>query len=356
MAQSKEKIPMIKEHLVTRLQDSIVVFGGTVASRFFVISDMSYAYIVDYRNKRTIWLYNLHTDLWRKYMIPKDKKVPPLSPESTAVTIKTAIYVFAAPKDNLCTLWQLKRDMKVCFSWCEVPVKKAPSHRHNMARWEYAGKLWIFGGCGPSTADGGLLAHCRLSFNANHSVNNQLLCFDPSCREWTSVKCTGAVPSHRSHCTSAVIGNKTWLYGGQLPEHLGELYNLDMNHSFWTQIRCIPSIPKVNLATLIFTGNKLVLHGRSESSYSFIDPNETWILNLSLMLWEEYKTKQPVTRFEHKCISGLNSCVLIGGIELQYKSTLFTTLAPKSLQEFAIKKHNRTQSYPAMETAALQTL
>ena len=91
--------------------------------------------------------------------------------------------------ENLGAVWQLTRDREGCFSWREIPVKKAPSCRH-MAGWEYSDKMWIFGGIGPSPLDIGHLNHC-VDFSIgsyDEGTNNQLLCFDPSCSEWTNLK------------------------------------------------------------------------------------------------------------------------------------------------------------------------
>ena len=115
--------------------------------------------------------------------------------------------MFAGRKGDLGTVWQLKRDGKGCFSWHEVPVKKAPSYRHDMTAWEYSEKMQIFGGCGPSPADVGHLNNfvdfdisSKYCYSGkNHGVINQLLCFGPSCNEWANLKCSGAVPYFNNH-------------------------------------------------------------------------------------------------------------------------------------------------------------
>ena len=347
MAQDEEnKLPMITEHVVTRLQDSIVVFCGTrveCSGDWLCFDDF-------YRDNRTIWTYNLHTDLWRKYVIPKDDEAPSFSPGSTAVAINTDIYVFAAPKDDLGAVWQLKRDRKDCFSWREVPVKKAPSYRHDMTAWEYSEKMWIFGGCGPSPADvGHLNDFVDFAINSgppcsgvNHGVNNQLLCFDPSCSEWANLQYSGAAVPLSLNISSTVIGNEAWLYRDS--SGVGELYNLNMHTLSWTQIQFKGSIPKLFCATLThgFTGtcSKLVLHGTEPSPDE--SSQSTWILDLLSLSWREHITTPQITVSGAECISGLNSCMLIGGYEdvddvQNYKSILFIRLGPKSLEQLAMK-------------------
>ena len=99
---AENNLPMIALHVVTRLQDSIVVFGGIPVK----CTDSILGYNPFYQDKRTIWTYSLHTDLWRKYVIPEEGETLTLSSGSTAVTIKTDIYMFATPTDDLATVWQ----------------------------------------------------------------------------------------------------------------------------------------------------------------------------------------------------------------------------------------------------------
>ena len=313
MAQYEEnRLPMIVHHVVTRLQDSTVLFGGMLMQQRRYNGQIIHDWKPENYNKRTIWMYDLHIDLWRKFVIPEHAEAPPFSLGSTAVTIKTDIYLFATRKDTLGTVWQLKRDLNGCFSWREVPVKKAPSYRHDMAGWEYAEKMWIFGGCGPSPAGGGIRTGCYDTDGVAHNINNQLLCLDPSCGEWTIVKYAGAVPPPQCDCTSAIIRNEVWLYGGDGYGPSADLYNLDMNQLFWTHIHCeLPSV--LYRATLVFTGSKLVLHGDGLSMHLGDPSRDRRVLDLSSMSWRECKKEQHLNAFKYKCISGLNSCVLIGG-------------------------------------------
>ena len=173
------------------------------------------------------------------------------------------------------TLLYFKRDRKGCFSWQEVPVKKAPSYRHFMTAWEYAEKMWIFGGCGPSPADVGHLndfvdfyIECCYD-GANHSVNNRFLFFDPICSE---------LGKFEMFWSSAFISMH------QLNSGVEELYYLNMYKLSWTQIQCKQSIPNLYGATLTngFTGicSNLILYGIGECESS---PNThtkiTWIFH-----------------------------------------------------------------------------
>ena len=362
MAHDEEKLPMIAHHMVTRLQDRVVIFGGTPV----ICSERDLIYTPNNQDEHTIWTCNLHTDLWTKYVISKDDETPPLLPGSTAVTINTDIYMFAALKDDLGILWRLNRNRKGCFSWHEVAVKKSPSYRHDMTAWQYSDKIWILGGCGPSPADVGHLNNfvefgipsrrCYAPGGVKHVVNNQLLRFDPSCSEWANLKCSGATVPLSQNISSTVMGYEAWLYSDSSGVGLGELYNLNMRKLSWTQIQFKQSIPKLPSATLTrgFTGtcSKLVLHGLSECETSKI----TWILDLSSLSWRKHKTIPQITKRDEKCISGLNSCVLIGGFEFpenrqNYESILLITLGPKNLKHLAMKsiyEHKATLPWKAL--------
>ena len=62
--------------------------------------------------------------------------------------IGTDVYLFGVKEDHLSSMWKLKRDRKGCFSWNKVYVNEEPSYRCHMTGWEYAEKVWIFGGYG----------------------------------------------------------------------------------------------------------------------------------------------------------------------------------------------------------------
>ena len=342
MAQAEEnKLPMIFQHVVTRLHDNIVVIGGMLRT--------------DYRPQfKYIWTYNLHTNLWSKYVMREGDKTPPIAYGtfgSIGVTIKNNIYMFATPNlENLGMVWQLNRDREGCFSWHEIPVMKAPSYRRHMAGWEYAEKLWTFGGIGPSPVNVGHLNDFVevdiIDSDDEEGTNNQLLCFDPSCSEWANLKSSGAVPSPRCVRASTLIGDEVWVYGGSKKEQMRELYNLNINHLSWTKIQCKPTLPELFHPTLIcgFTGthSKLVLHG-CQDSYTNKAKNITCVLDISSLSWSEYKTVSKIKC--QKGIAGLNSCMLIGGYVGEgqdYKSTVLIRLEPKTLPAVSLEYYKRT--------------
>ena len=238
------------------MQNCIFVFGG-VGIKIFETSDYN----------RVIGMYNLYTEKWGTHKIPCENVAPPETILPCAIAIADDIYMFGGFQSgihNLETnaLWKLGRISKR-LEWSEITGQhhaKMPSPRYGHSGWEYADKLWIFGGSGPSL-EGYLNDHG----DACNTHNNQLLCFDPSTEEWSNPQSTGAVPGPRIGQTMAVTGDQVWLYGGttsnllkgdvlslkfalggcEMPDHwvkdlsindiLDELYQLNMQSLTWTK-------------------------------------------------------------------------------------------------------------------------
>ena len=265
------ELPEIYDHAAVRLQDCIVVFG-----------DIDHKTGKELRN--AIYVYNLYTDQWRKHIIPKHKILPSKMMGRCAEAIGSDIYVFSTPKYDMGGLWKLvRKGNKGCFSWSEVSVNKIPLHRYDMTGWEYAEKLWIFGGVGPSPVDVGQLNNFVdfILLPNGDGVNNQLLCFDPSCQEWNNVKSFGAVPSPRRHHSSAIMNDKVLLRGGlDNSEILNDLYELGMHNLTCTEIKTTQPEPSLSYFCSMnaIAGNKLVFHDVVDST-----PKKmiTWILDVT---------------------------------------------------------------------------
>ena len=129
-------LPMLYGHVVARLQDSIVVFGGKI---YNAAPGETFGKVVR-QSPHVIWTYNIYTDQWKQHAII-ESKVPPNV--CFGVTIKMNIYAlaYAFRNDNLATVWKLQKDKNNEFSWSTVLVNKAPSSRFCMTGWEYAEKM-----------------------------------------------------------------------------------------------------------------------------------------------------------------------------------------------------------------------
>ena len=349
---TESDLPEFHNHVVARLPDSIVVLGGWT---FYDYLGGNFK-----RGSHIIWTYNIYTNQWRQYVTPENEKAPLfINDGCVAATMKTDIYIFALPNaDNLGTIWKLHKDSNDGFSWSEVLVNKGPSYRRDITGWEYAEKMWIFGGRGQSPANLGHLndfVDFELNFyHDSYGINNQLLCFDPSCCEWANLKCYGAVPSPRAECASMTIDKEAWLYGGVTSTELfHDLLKLDMNSLIWTKIPCEQTIPQLINASLLHgsADGKLILHGQNIENV-LTETTITHILDLPSLSWRKYTGIDHITS-EQRGISGLNCSVFIGGSfdegeDYIDKCTLFLRLEPKSLQEVAMKTiydHKATLSW-----------
>ena len=338
--------PMLLEHAAVRLEDSIVVFGG------YVCNNPNTCIHKSCEPMNAIWVYNLHVDKWRKYDIIHDNK------EITGVcgiAIGQDIYVYGCQdRQNMATIWTLTRDRKGCFSWREVLVNKPPSNRRHMAGWEYEKKSWLFGGFGKSPADFGSL-NDFVNFDLaimNRGYNNQLICFDPSSKEWTNLRCSGAVPSPRSHHLSARVGDEVYVFGGRSARSkLHDLCKLGMKHFVWTWIQIINPVPKrYHYSLSAITENKLLFH----DGYS---PCATWILDLSSLSCKEYKGTMDDHWEEHMGVTGLHgSVIIIGGRSRTESESEFESLiAGGGFDDILLDTGDRSRTFDDVQQEYLLT-
>ena len=214
-------LPMnMVNHTVIRLQGSIIVFGG---EKYWSGRSCGH-YIREITTHNHIWVCNLYTEQWRTYVIDKTNKTPIRRDIYCSLAIGRDIYVFAGGlKNNTATLWKLARNRKGYFSWSDIVVERPPSVRWKSEAWEYGEKLWMFGGGGPNPAEVGYVneyVDFELSYRVcddhgqmmDFGANNQLICFEPSRQEWTSVKCFGNVPPPHCDVSSAIIGDETYVF------------------------------------------------------------------------------------------------------------------------------------------------
>ena len=274
--------PGMCDHVAACVENHIIVLGGI---------DESYKALP----LRNIWMYNVYTEQWGKYVIPKGKKVPPGTMDSSAVFIQGDIIMFGGRRVHPVTeytnaVWRLSRTPKRHFEWSKHMTrtkKKAPSPRLCHSGWEYKGQLWTFGGEGPPLA--GYLSDYGDFWGNVFGENNQLLCYDPLSKDWRNLNPSGTIPEPRASHASTIIGDKVWLYGGYClhPElFYDELYELNMISLTWTEIQFkqLKPLYRASCSLTAVTENQIVLHGGQSTSYESL--NDTWILDLSSLSWK----------------------------------------------------------------------
>ena len=337
--------PKVFNHAAVRVKDSIVFIGASFQVR-----------------PRTVWVCNLYTEQWRIFMLCATLKAPSyeILKNCSGFAIGHDIYAVTAPQNHMATLWKLTTNrINGCFNflWSDIVVNRAPSFRENSAGWEYGDKLWMFGGHGPNPAEVGYVNE-NVDFKHNEWVydidracyitygfNNQLICFEPSRREWTSLKCSGNVPSPQCH-SAAVIGDEAYVYAKTKGEvWLNNFHKLDMRNLTWAEIRTVPQIPKPIYEPSLngIIGNQLVFHGIQKLNMAFpgiprshTSKMATWILDVDSMSFREYTATMDHYRIGHRGVRGLNSCVMISGnFDHPMNSICWIRLEPKSLQKLA---------------------
>ena len=312
-------------HFAVQLDNFLVIFGGKGRDNDDEDDDSP--------NTHVIWMYNLYTDEWGKPVVTKnaipkyviDKNgVPWGYVGAVAVAINGTIYTFGGKYANVITdrntLWTLSK-AKTGFTWSFIKSqhkKASPSPRLWHTGWEYAGKLWVFGGGGPSP-ESYMNDHGDIARYGNFIINNQLLCYNPNINEWTNPRCFGAVPTPRYGHESASIKDKVWIFGGwdQNWTLHDDMFELTMDSLTWTHIETVKPRPQARqwFTLTALTNNHLVLHGGNNGGYNSDSTlSDTWIMDLTSYSWRPYKSRKDHTRRSHTasvCFS--NNVMIIGG-------------------------------------------
>ena len=342
-------------HSTAKLDNFLVIFGGLQHD-----DD-------DLLLTRVIRMYNLHTEEWRQQVIPQHEIVKNGAPgpflEAVAVAINGTIYTFGGTgygKNANSTidrnaLWTLSKGKTGYFTWNLIKGQHdnaSPSPRTGHTGWEYAGKLWVFGGGGPSP-EHYLNDHGDIAGDDDCAMNNQLLCYNPKIQKWTNPQCSGDVPSPRAHHASTSIKNKVWIFGGFNENWTvnDDIFELTMNSLTWTQIRTVQPRPQARqwCTLTALPNNQLVLHGGDNMQNNYSPPlSDTWIMDLTSYSWRPYNSRKDHPRRSHTASVCLNNNVIIIGGSQQdydcqpYNSVFHVMLETQSLQQLAaqtIYKH-----------------
>ena len=332
-------------HVAVRLEHCIIVFGG-----FSIIDGISQEPLPSY----DIWMYNLYTEQWRKETVTCNKIVPPKIYRASGVVVGSDIYVYGGLLNTRDSLWKLSRNAKGSFAWQKAKSKvkkKSLSPRVHCTIWEFAEKLWMFGGKVLTSVNPSDYLNNYGDFG-DWGENNQILCFNPSCNEWTNPQSFGDIPEPRAHHGTVIIRDKSWLYGGSNSLHgtpLDDLHELDMHSLTWTLIgKCETKMYIYTPSTLhAITENQVLVHrGMKDKDSVACD----WVLDLSSMSWKKYSTpledKHGHFYYSFTCTRGSDSSVIyIVGKDVQYIEaeepvpwkSIHMTFQAKSLQQLAIQ-------------------
>ena len=346
---------MRSRHSAVCLDTSIIIMGGVGRSKQPL-------------STREIWKYNLYTEEWKKHVIPYQKEAPEPFYGAIAVVIEGTIHTFGGigtEGERRNALWTLSRTERGCFTWRFMKYQnedESPSPRNGHTGWEYAGKLLVFGGVGPSPEEY-LNCHGNIAkSNWGLSANNQLLSCNPNTKKWTNLQCVGTVPTPRWCHASAIIGGKVFLFGGCI-DNLGcqnDFSQLDMLSLVWTQLGIgHPSPQARHSCSLTATSdNQLVLHGGQSAEGGVL--KSTLIMNLTSCSWRQYASFRG-PHLHHTATLGLNSNVVIVGGNENFDETYdmdsitnHVKLEPGSLQKIAsytINKHKANPRWKQIQLA-----
>ena len=312
----------LRNHIAVRWEDTIVVMNSN--------------------NRRTIWIYNLWTEHWRGYRLPRG--FLPVESGQQGVHIGSNIYMFGGI--HAC-MWKLEIGRNDSFVRDLILIENKPSARERHSVWKYDEKMWIFGGYGRPidfydiyNKKHELNKHGKFTGGTigSSGFNNQLLYFDPFSETWTNVACCGDVPAPRSDAASAVINDKVYLHGGSSSVSYGkEMYELDMQSITWTRIKATGLTPNVQCKSSLIpvSAKQLVFFGGSGRQ------GGTKIFDVQSQMWNKHLWRNIGYQSDHTATLGLHGSAIILGEEIQPKhqayNPVFTVrFEPKSLQQLAM--------------------
>ena len=370
-------------HVAVVMNHCVVVFGGIKVGG-------------SQSSLHVIWMYNLYTEQWDKHQIPDDHIVPPPTNCACAVVTGKDIFMFggyARFGQVTNALWKLswipqgtlpgtpqgmpqgiphgtpqgttQRTPQGCFLWSQIgrceSKQKCPSPRMFHSGWEYAEKLWIFGGEG-RYHDGFLNVHGDFT----NGVTNQLLYFDPSSEEWQNPECFGDIPNPVHGHATAILRNKVWIFGGYekhwKPDGFDYLYELDMNSLTWINIQTGEPRPlrrKYGSLTAA-TDTQLVLHGGlTNGDKGYV--SDTWVFDIPSASWRTYTQtiENNFKKWGHTGTAGINNVIITGGFSLNSRNshtTIRVMLAPKSLKQLAVQTIHQNKTVLVWEEVLPKSL
>ena len=303
------------DHVALRLDHYIVVFGG---SWWHDVNEFEFEERPLPLN--VIWMYNLYTEKWSKHGLSVGTMPPSPTYDTCAAVIDSVIYMFGGKllgrtrtRTLTNALWKLVKKPNACFEWSEIITlskAKSPSPRARHNGWEYDGKLWAFGGTGESPI---VFLNNHGDYDFQSKLNNQLICFDPTCQEWMNLQCFGSIPPPIAGHATTIITDNVWQYGGYTDASmfgLDQLYELNMPSLFWTRIDAeYPwAYYQVYCSFTALTNTYIVLH----RGYC------PWILDLSALSWKELTFVVDGRRMSHTCTRDNNSNGVVIGGRLSY--------------------------------------
>ena len=340
---SRDKTTMVSEspevcyHIAVRLNHYIIIVRGTLLNS------------ADSKQNHVLWRYNLYTEQWKKYLIPKTKQTPDLHFTDTiefkcTATIGESVYMYLIDSSPKQDMWKLTQTAHHCYVWEKVFAKngtKIPAPIDNFSSWEYSNEMWILAGFALHL-DGYLNDHDGEHSGGNQNVepNMQLLKFNPVSKEWSNPKSYGTVPDYDIQHITTSIGHKVWYSTGAFEE----LYELDMQSLIWTCIKVNQPHPQRQYASSIhaLTENQLVVDGGCKST--FYSLSDIWVLDLPLRSWKKYTSYKAHPRHGHTVSLGLNNDIIIIGGIMPHRQTFVKCInvfhvvfEPKCLQQVAMQ-------------------
>ncbi|KAG0045353.1 Negative regulator of mitotic exit [Gryganskiella cystojenkinii] len=245
----------------------------------------------DAKGKISDTLYVLHTarKQWNKPLIQTLLPAPRHS--HAACMVNTVMYVFGGQLSGFYMNDIASFDAKTLNGkrpvWTQLdPKSDLPPARAGHCAASFDGKVYIFGG-----AD-------------NKYYYNDIWCYNPETDRWSSIAAFGTLPDSRQGHTTVVIDDTMYVFGGMNNEDrlLGDLWAFNFTERRWT---CIPTTvdtasPRSEHA-MCNVGDKIYIFGGQLDLNTKEDSATVFILDTTKIPWNDLASMTaPRTLYEHE--------------------------------------------------------
>jgi hypothetical protein len=194
-----------------------------------------------------------------------------------------------------------------------------PSPRGFHSSWDYAEKMWSFGGEGVLLDGYSRGRRNDEKFLADEVIdtigkNIQLLCFDPCREEWSVPDTCGMLPAPVANVSAVRLRDKVYI--GQ--PGTSHVYVLDMPSLTWSGLDVSDRIMFLNFQTITtISDTELVVHG---GMYPGRPQLATWILNVETGAERVYPEAADHARLMHTAVKvgSQKSVMIVGGCRKAY--------------------------------------
>ncbi|XP_017331758.1 kelch domain-containing protein 1 isoform X1 [Ictalurus punctatus] len=269
-----------------------------------------------------IWLYDLHTGLWKR--CDMSGEVPPSMSGTCGCNLNGTMYIFGGCSDDGQTNEQYSVNLyNGKYAWKKLRHCSGlrPSPRDKLSCWVHKGRIIYFGGYGhkllsditnPGTF---IVDEASWAEDIFWGWNSEVHVFDPVSKGWTEPQTFGHAPAPRAAHASATIGNKGYVCGGRIMDtRKCDLHCLDLNTWMWSEIVPTSTLPLGRSWHTLNAVSDTALFLFGGLSVDCTPMSDGWMFDLKTNEWTEIKhSNMDKPRLWHTACLGRDSDVVLFG-------------------------------------------